>query len=88
MYQFYSVFKVPQNAFNGEDWVIKPPSIARIQQKLETLPKLSEFMNIGQGVATGHNKVFIMPKSHIPKGEEAISLTRRSPRALPRYKWL
>lgn len=83
--QFYSVFKVSQDAFNGEDWVIKPPSIARIQQKLETLPKLSKFMNIGQGVATGNNKVFIMPKSHIPRGEEDIFIPYLSDREMEVY---
>ncbi|MBD2599866.1 MULTISPECIES: Eco57I restriction-modification methylase domain-containing protein [Microcystis] len=83
--QFYSVFKVPQNAFNGEDWLIKPPSIARIQQKLETLPKLSEFMNIRVGVQTGNNKVFIVSKSHIPKGEEAIFIPYLSDREMEVY---
>jgi hypothetical protein len=65
--------------------LIKPPSIARIQQKLETLPKLSEFMNIRVGVQTGNNKVFIVSKSHIPKGEEAIFIPYLSDREMEVY---
>ena len=64
--QFYSVFKVSQNSFNSDTWVLQPPSIAQIQHKLEALPKISNFVKIGVGIQTGNNKVFIISKANIP----------------------
>jgi len=83
--EFYNVFKVSQDAFNSDDWLLQPPSIARIQNKLESLPKISDFMKIGVGVQTGNNKVFIIPKALVPKGEMDIFIPYLSDREMKSY---
>ena len=83
--QFYNVFNVSQDAFNSDDWLLQPPSITRIQNKLESLPKISDFMRIGVGVQTGNNKVFIIPKSLVPKGEMNIFIPYLSDREMKSY---
>ncbi|MBD2122403.1 Eco57I restriction-modification methylase domain-containing protein [Trichocoleus sp. FACHB-262] len=67
--KMYTTFKVNQSAFNEDTWPLLPPSVWSIHQKLKSLPKISNFMDIKVGVQTGSNKVFIFDEKAVPTEE-------------------
>ena len=83
--KFYNVYNVNQSVFEADEWVIQPPSLTSIQNKLEALPTIGEFMHIRVGVQTGRNKVFLVPKSEVPKGEEEIFIPFLADREMESY---
>ena len=83
--KFYNIFNVNQDVFETSEWIIQPPTTANIQAKLKSLPLIGEFMRIQVGVQTGNKKVFIMPKSRIPKGEENVFVPLLSVREMTSY---
>lgn len=83
--KFYNIYNVNQAVFESDEWIIQPPSLASIQRKLEALPTIGEFMNIRVGLQTGNNKVFIVPRRQIPKGEESIFIPFLSDREMESY---
>jgi len=69
--KFYATFKLNQKNFSDSDtWLLLPPSVLSIHQKLKSFPKISEFTDIRVGVQTGSNKVFIVDDEQLPEGEE------------------
>jgi type I restriction-modification system DNA methylase subunit len=68
----YSIFEVSQDVFEEENWLLLPPTEAKVKQRLTALPRLKDFVEIRQGVVTGDDTVFIVPAGSIPKGERAV----------------
>ena len=70
--QFYSVYEVEQEKFKAHDWIILSPIQANIKTKLLQFLPLREFLQVNQGIVTGADDVFIIPKSQVPLGEQMI----------------
>jgi hypothetical protein len=83
--QFYNIFTVNQNVFGTDEWILQPPSITSIEEKLDALPRMSDFMRVQVGVKTGNNKVFIISEREIPQGEEEIFIPFLSDREMESY---
>lgn len=69
---FYNVYKASQNIFSASEWILLPPAEEKMRQQFESLPKLSEFLNIKQGLVTGLDEIFIRKLDQIPPKERAI----------------
>jgi hypothetical protein len=72
--QFYSVYKVEQDAFKAGEWVLLPPHEAQLRRKFRSLRKLSDFLVLRQGVITGADDVFLRDSVAIPAEERSIYL--------------
>jgi methylase of polypeptide subunit release factors len=70
----FSVYDVDQRDFAPSGWHLLPPSESRLRRRLSTLAKLEDFLEIRQGVVTGADDIFILPKAEVPKGESAMYL--------------
>ncbi|MCE5199783.1 MAG: N-6 DNA methylase [Armatimonadota bacterium] len=68
----YSIYEADQSTFAEDDWLVLPPTESIIKKKLTNLPKLEDFLCVREGFLSGADDVFIIPTSHIPKGEESI----------------
>jgi len=59
--EFYSLYHVSQDAFEGSNWITTSPALMNVTRKLQALPKIEKFMHIRQGFVTGADKVFTVP---------------------------
>lgn len=69
---FYNIYKVEQNIFKESKWILLPPVEERIRKQLRSLPKLRDYLDIKQGIATGSDSVFIRQFNEIPSKEKSI----------------
>ena len=83
---FYSVYGVGQKFFKARDWVLMSPSKLRFDERLKSLPRLSEFMDVKQGFVTGADDVFIISRDNVPAGEEAVFVDYLPDRRIARYQ--
>lgn len=71
--EHYSVFDVRQKEFARADWASIPnPREGSIDRRLAALPKLADLVDVGPGVITGKDDVFIIPNSEVPKDERDV----------------
>ncbi|MCF0050619.1 N-6 DNA methylase [Dyadobacter sp. LJ53] len=84
---FYSVYEIDQSNFHRANWFVLPPKEIRIQNKLSRLSKLSDFVEVRQGVVTGADDVFIVKKELIPANEESIYVPYVPDRQIDSYKF-
>ncbi|MEG3088148.1 Eco57I restriction-modification methylase domain-containing protein [Sphingomonas sp. PB4P5] len=82
---YYKVFEVSQAFFAGKTWVIIGPDAMVLDQKLNVLPKLGEYLDIFQGFVTGADDVFIIPKMDVADGEIEIFLDYMPDRQIGRF---
>jgi hypothetical protein len=68
----YSIYDVDQSVFQEADWIILPPVESTLARKLETFPRLGEFLEVKQGFVSGADSVFIVEESQVPEGEESL----------------
>lgn len=68
----YSIYNVEQELFEQEEWLILPPTEARLRKKLEGLKTLEDFLHVREGFISGADDVFIVSQGQIPAGEEDI----------------
>ncbi len=69
---FYSIYKVSQDVFDAKQWTLLPPAESALRRRLNSLPRLDEFLFVREGVVTGANQVFIVPAAQIPGTELAV----------------
>jgi len=69
---FYQIYDVDQTAFHERDWALLSPKQARLRRRILNKPSLDEFLQVRQGMNTGSDDVFIIPKSRIPSGDRAL----------------
>lgn len=82
---FYRVFSVNQSFFKRREWIVVSPEQMSIDEKLKGLPTLSSYMNVLQGVVTGADDVFMIPRTNIPKGEEAVYINYLPDRQIAKF---
>lgn len=82
----YSVYKVAQDYFHGNDWIILPPTEATLKRSFEKLTRLEEFLQIREGFISGADDIFIRSHNDIPEGEEEIYVPYLSDREMKSYK--
>lgn len=61
----YKSFEVSQKSINELDWTFNDTKLVNIQAKLEKLIPLDKLVNMGQGIKSGLNDVFIVDGSII-----------------------
>ena len=83
---YYRVFKVDQSFFSLDRWVIMEPAEIQLRQELRNFKSLSEYLTVRQGIVTGDDEVFVVPKSAIPRGEETLYKPYLRDREIFRYK--
>jgi len=69
---FYSVYEVEQGVFGGGEWLVLPPTESEVQNRVRSLPRLAEFLEVREGFISGADPVFVIAQERIPKGEEAV----------------
>ena len=82
---FYSVYHVSQSEFALSTWVISPPAVAEVNNKLRLLPRLKDFIKVQQGVVTGQDKVFLIPESMLHELDSELFLPYLSDREMEQY---
>jgi len=68
----YSIYHVGQKTFSDEEWLLLPPAEMSIQNKLQSLPRIEEYLYIGLGYISGMDNVFVLDASNVPKEEVAV----------------
>ncbi|HOX06620.1 MAG TPA: N-6 DNA methylase [Planctomycetota bacterium] len=69
---FYDIHEVPQAAFAEPKWEVRSPGQYMLVRKMRSLPQLSTFLTIHEGFITGADAVFVIPRTAVPAGEEAL----------------
>ena len=82
---YYSVFEVEQEYFGDTPWVLVGPDYLPIERKLRTMPKLSDFLVIQEGLITGADKVYIRPYEDVPPSERHLYAPFLRDREIQRY---
>lgn len=82
----YQVFKVPQQLFSQDSWAVGDPSETQLLGRLERFPSLETLLEVGQGVITGRDDVFIRRTSEIPKRERKLWLPLLKDRQISKYR--
>jgi hypothetical protein len=81
----YSIYETPQSDFLAEDWIILPPLEGRLRQRMHSLPRLHEFVQVRQGLVTGADDVFVVDSATIPKRESRVFKPFLPDRSMLRY---
>ncbi len=68
----YAIYDVDQEQFQRDSWLMLPPSESSIRTKMLEHPSLDTYLDIKQGIVTGADRVFIIPATDVPVGEEKI----------------
>ena len=82
---FYDIYEADQRQFGEPRWYILDPQQMELHAKLQTCPKLEDFMFVRKGFITGRNRVFIRNRGLVPPGEQEIYRPYLSDREMLRY---
>ena len=83
--RYYSIYDAEQTLFESETWFILPPSEAAVRDRLNSLPRLKDFLNVKQGMITGADDVFIRDASDVPGAEAGLFLPLLTDREMEAY---
>jgi len=83
--QFYTIHEATQDAFQGEEWSLAPPTIALMLRKYSQLSKLGAECRLGQGMNTGADDIFTRPNEAVPEEENDCYLPLLSDREMELY---
>ena len=83
--RYYSIYDANQSVFQSDAWFILPPTEAGIRDRLASLPKLVDLLEVKQGVVTGADDVFIVDTPGLPDDDESLFLPLLSDREMERY---
>jgi type I restriction-modification system DNA methylase subunit len=83
---YYSIYEVGQEQFGGKEWFILPPAESSVMHKLASLPTLQDYADIHEGMVTGDDETFIIPKELVPEREQDIFLPFLPDREMERYR--
>ena len=73
-----SVFPVPQRLLNDGAWTFAPPAIERLKEKIRRDSwLLGEICDIGQGMKTGLNEVFVLTPEKVAKNNLEENVLRK-----------
>jgi len=84
-----SVFPVPQRLLNDGAWTFAPPTIEKLKEKIRRDSwLLGEICDIGQGMKTGLNEVFILTPEKVAKNNIEENVLRKyvKTRDIKRYR--
>lgn len=81
----YKTFECSQGEFEKDTWTPATPKERAIENRLLALPRLNELVDVGQGVITGADDVFILPKKDVPPGEERLYRPFIPDRKIPQF---
>ena len=73
----YKSFEVCQNTINVLDWTFNDKELVKLQAKLNKFTLLDELVNMGQGIKSGLNKVFIVDETLIKEFKLEKELLRK-----------
>jgi len=81
-----NAYDLGQEEFQQKNWEILPPSEARLARRLELLPRLSDLVDISQGVVSGADGVFIVREDQLDNSETDVFVPLLSDRMMERYQ--
>ena len=70
----FDLYQVEQSFFNSAQWTILSEQEINLNKKIEGFKKLSEFLDVRQGIITGKDEVFIRNLRNIARSEKSIYL--------------
>jgi hypothetical protein len=82
----YSVYEVGQDFFDGDDWVVVPPTEAIIKRKFERFARLEDFLEVREGFISGADDIFVISQGQIPEGEEDLYVPYLPDRDMKSYR--
>jgi Eco57I restriction-modification methylase len=82
---YYSVFEADQSQFQEGPWLIQRPHTVAIHRKFESHIEITDLVELRQGIISGADDVFIIPRSSVPKGEEEIFVPFLSDREMEAF---
>lgn len=83
--QFYSIHETTQEAFQENEWSLATPRVALMLRKYAELAELGTECQIQQGMNTGADDVFIIPKRAIPEDGQSLFVPLLSDREMESY---
>jgi len=82
----YSIYRADQGMFRGDIWRVSTPKQAGLLEKFATFPKLSDFLEIRQGIVTGMDRVFIRAKVDVSPAEHSAYIELLRDRDIAKYQ--
>ena len=83
--RYYSIYDAEQKVFESSTWFILPPSEAAVRDRLESLPRLRDVLDVKQGMITGADDVFILDSSMVPADKEGLFIPLLADREMKAY---
>jgi hypothetical protein len=82
---FYQIYNVDQATFHQADWTLLSPKQSRLHRRISRQPTLEGFLKIREGMNTGSDNVFILPRTRTPKEESEIYLPLLSDKEMAKF---
>jgi hypothetical protein len=82
---FYTIHETTQEAFSGGAWSLARPEISLILRKYAELTELGSECEVRQGINTGADDIFILPRKAIPEDSKELFLPLLSDREMEAY---
>lgn len=83
--QFYTIHETTQDAFHEDEWTLAPPQVALMLRKYAELSELGTECRIRQGMNTGADDVFIIPRRAVPDDGKTLFVPLLSDREMEAY---
>jgi type I restriction-modification system DNA methylase subunit len=83
---YYTIYATEQTGFDKDSWKISTPAESRLLARFSTFPRLSDFLEIRQGIITGKDKIFIRKKTEVPETEREVYVDFLSDREIEKYR--
>ena len=83
--RYYSIYDARQQLFAADTWFILPPSEGAVRDRLASLPRLKDFLDVKQGMVTGADNVFIVEAKDVPAGESGLFVPLLTDREMESY---
>jgi len=82
---FYSIHEATQEAFEGREWSLAPPTIALMLKKYADLAPLGHECDVRQGMNTGADYAFILPRRSVPEDGQDLFAPLLTDREMESY---
>jgi hypothetical protein len=83
--QFYTIHETTQEAFQENEWSLAPPRVTLMLRKYAELAELGTECELRQGMNTGADDVFIIPRRAVPEDGQSLFVPLLSDREMESY---
>jgi tRNA1(Val) A37 N6-methylase TrmN6 len=82
---YYSVFNVEQEYFGKGPWALIGHEESRLEQKLNNMSKVEDFLVVREGLITGDDKLYIVAADQVSREEKSLFAPFLPDRSIGRY---